>query len=103
MRYEIWQAPLSCPYKFMHYDWITGKKPNIRDYVLVYSGETKGEIKNINEYLEKLFYIFNEEHPADYHSASMSVSDIVCLIGECNHRFWFYVDGIGFKEIEVEE
>lgn len=100
IKYEIWQLPLSSDYKFKHYDWLD-KKPTIRDYVMVYAGERDIYIDDVNEYLEALFYIFNQEHPGDYHAASMSVSDLVCLIDEYNKRTWYYVDGLGFKEIEV--
>lgn len=100
MKFEIWQLPISHPNKFMHSEWCK-KNIQIRDYVMVYSGEIKSDTEDINEFLEELFYIFNNEHPADYHAASMSVSDIVCLIGKCNKRFWFYVDGEGFKEVEA--
>lgn len=95
MRFEIWQLPTSNPNKFMHLDWC--KTPvDIRDYVMVYAG--KGNLDTENG-LEELFYIFNQERPADYHAASMSVSDLVCLSDSNNERSWWYVDGIGFKNI----
>ena len=101
MKYEIWQLPTRHPNKFMHLDWC--KKPiEIFDYVQVYTGKIDREIKDVDEFLEQLFYKFNQDTPTDYHAAAMSVSDLICLIGACNRRFWFYVDGVGFKEIEVE-
>ena len=101
MKYEIWKLPLSHPNKFMNLNWCK-KEVDIRDYVMVYGGKINEEIEDIDEFLENLFYIFNNEHPNDYHASSMSVSDLICLIGSCNKRFWFYVDGIGFKEVEVD-
>lgn len=100
-KFEIWQLPLSSDYKFKYYDWLD-RKPTIRDYVMVYAGEREMHIDDVNEYLETLFYIFNQEHPEDYHAASMSVSDLVCLIDKYHKRTWYYVDGLGFKEVEME-
>lgn len=37
------------------------------------------------EYLEELFYVFNEEHPEDFYGHSLSVGDVV-VIGE---TAWF--------------
>jgi len=95
MKYEIWQLPLSNKAKFNHYDWIK-EKPTITDYVMVYSGKCEPQ-EHIMDLLENLFYIFNEEHPSDYHAASLSVSDLVCLIDTNNKREWWFVDGFGFK------
>ena len=94
MKYEIWQLPVSHPNKYMHLDWCK-KTVDILDYVMVYFGITNED----TDILETLFYIHNEEPPADYHAASMSVSDIVCLIDDVGKRTWWYVDGVGFKEI----
>ena len=48
--------------------------------------------------LEQLYRQFNLQHPADYHSPSMSVSDIVALkqdgVVSCH-----YVDRVGFQQI----
>lgn len=101
MRYEIWQLPPSHPNKFMHLDWCK-KEITILDYVHVYAGKIDKEVKDVDNFLESLFCKFNQDIPDDYHAASMSVSDLICLIGSCNKRFWFYVDGQGFKEVEME-
>lgn len=99
-QFEIWQLPGGHPNKYMHLDWC--KKPvDIMDYVQVYAGKIDKEIKDVDIFLEELFERFNINQPDDYYAASMSVSDLICLIGNCNKRFWFYVDGKGFKEVEV--
>jgi hypothetical protein len=98
IKYEIWQMPMNNLNKFMHYNWCKNS-PQIRDYVMVYSGEKEFN-SDKESFLEELFYIFNQEHPVDYHAASMSVSDVFCLIDESNQREWWYVDGIGFKRLD---
>lgn len=99
-KFEIWQLPAGCPYKFKHFDWIKGEKPTIYDYVLVYDGElSRVDEMETELFLEKLFDIFNEELPSDYHACSMSVSDAIRLFDENGHQEWWYVDGIGFKKL----
>ena len=106
IHYEIWQAPPSCPYKFYHYDWIKGQKPNVRDYVMVYRDDFITFDKTIREKkfdteqtLEYIFEMLNVDQPLDYHAASLSVSDVICLIDD-NKRSWWYVDGVGFVELK---
>lgn len=100
MKFEIWTMPLNNPNKFMWYGSL--KKPvDIKDYVHVYTGKTGAKMGN-RRILEMLFQEFNVNHPNDYHSSSMSVSDIVCTINEeTNERTWWYVDGIGFVKIKI--
>ncbi len=98
MRFEIWQLPTANKAKFLHFDWLK-EKPSIYDYVMVYSGEKENHRVEIESYLEDLYEIFNVNHPEDYHAASLSVSDLICLIDEDNRRTWWYVDGIGFKKV----
>ena len=100
MKYEIWQLPLSNKAKFMHYDWLE-KKPQIPEYVMVYAG-FYGQQKDTEEILEDIFYLLNENHPKDYHAASLSVSDLICLIDDYHSREWWYVDGLGFKKMEYK-
>ena len=48
------------------------------NYNLIYTAPLSG--KDTPEVVaEQLFYQFNNEHPRDYHSPSMSVSDIVAI------------------------
>lgn len=47
---------------------------------------------------EQLFYRFNNEHPADYHHSSMSVSDIVA-IKQDGKVSCHYCDSFGFEQV----
>lgn len=47
---------------------------------------------------EQLFYRFNNEHPADYHHPSMSVSDIVAIKRDGNVSC-HYCDSFGFEQV----
>ena len=47
---------------------------------------------------EQLFYRFNNEHPADYHHPSMSVSDIVA-IKQDGKVSCHYCDSFGFEQV----
>ena len=62
-------------------------------YNEVYSGEIEDK-GNIFATLERLFYIFNMEHPSDFRGHSLSVSDVVYLDGK-----YYYCDSLGFKEL----
>lgn len=70
-----------------------GLQPNKANYELAYTGELPE-----NWDLEKLWYQFNMDHPADYLRPSMSVSDIVA-IRENGAISCYYVDPIGFQEL----
>lgn len=98
--YKIKQLPHGTPYKFYWYDLAvkTGFNPkDISDYIEVYSGQVKKK-KTVEDTLEELFMLFNLNHPKDYKSHSLSVSDIIELDG-----INYFVDGCGFKPLtEVE-
>lgn len=97
IKYEVWQMPLKDKNKFLHYDWCK-EKPSIRDYVMVYSGKTI-LLDGIEDTLEFIFYTLNNDWPEDYHAASLSVSDVVCIVFG-RYRAWYYVDGFGFKKLD---
>jgi hypothetical protein len=44
--------------------------------------------------LERLFIMFNLNHPADFRGHSLSVSDVVAIEGK-----HYYCDSIGFVEL----
>lgn len=100
VKYEVWQLPLSSPYKFLHYDWFE-EEPTMGDYVMVYSGIYFLGIgrKRRDVVLENLFRRLNLETPIDYRVAPVSVSDVICLINDYK-RTWWYVDGVGFKQLD---
>lgn len=66
-------------------------------YEAVYSG------KFDTEDLEDMFYIFNQDFPADYRGRSMSVSDIIEVIKSPSESEFYYCDRFRFKEIEFDK
>jgi len=72
------------------------EKFSINDYDNKYEIELDDELDVI--ILEKLFELFNINHPKDYQCRSMSVSDIV-RIERNGHFIWYYCDWIGWKDI----
>jgi hypothetical protein len=69
----------------------------------VYEGQvelddvTSNHLKSLHDALEKLFRIFNLEHPADFQGHSLSVNDVVVL-GETA----FMCNPLGWSEIGCE-
>ena len=61
-------------------DWLKsiGRKVERENYDLIYTAPLQSADKP-EAVVEQLFYQFNNEYPADYHSPSMSVSDIVAI------------------------
>ena len=68
-------------------------------YDLVYTRSSMAQ-SSTNEKLELIWEQFNQDHPIDYHSPSLSVSDIVALkqngVVTCH-----YCDSFGFTELSV--
>ena len=97
--YQITREPENTPIRFMNLDWMESHNlPIDRDnYSLIYTGElpTGG---SANQQLESVYVRFNIDRPADYHSPSLSVSDIVAIkqngVVSCH-----YCDSIGFREV----
>ena len=84
MEYKIYQTePDTCAYTFDMWDWCKDRF-SAKDYKLVYSGEIE-ETGSTEGTLDKLYYIFNAKHPADFEGHSLSVSDVV----ELNGSYWF--------------
>lgn len=108
--YQIWQMELETKKPkgkpFLGYDMMRKFGYDIYpdDYELVYSGNVSDklmpEIENMSDeqILDRLFYIFNLEHPEDYRGRSMSVSDIIVL-NRNGIKKAYYVDGIGFRDV----
>ena len=95
MKYKLYQIKdvENCSYVFSGFNFAQkDNKFSLNDYEVVYEGEI--EDYNIEYTLEKLFDIFNMNHPEDFRSRSMSVSDVVELDGE-----YYYCDIFGFKKI----
>lgn len=82
-------------YLFLGWDQAK-EKFSINDYDNKYEVKLDDELDVI--ILEKLFELFNINHPEDYQYRSMSVSDIVRI--ERNGIFaWYYCDWMGWKDI----
>lgn len=74
-----------------------GASPRKGNYDLVYTAPLTGQGDTLQQ-LDQLWHRFKEDHPADYHSPSMSISDIVVLkqggVLSCH-----YVDQYAFSEL----
>lgn len=97
MEYKLYQVKPDMTYThgFMGLEMMAdlGVKVDLNNYDLVYSGK----VENDFNVLEKLFEIFNINHPHDFRDRSMSVSDIVEIGGR-----YYFCDLFGWKEIEID-
>ena len=85
--------------RFMNLDWLKSHNLAVerKNYDLIYTAPLNGT-GNTMEHLEKLYEQFNLQKPVDFHSPSMSVSDIVAI--KLNGSVSFhYCDSIGFTEV----
>ena len=85
--------------RFMNLDWLKSHDISIdrSNYDLIYTAPLR-ESGTVPEQLEKLYEQFNLEKPADFHSPSMSVSDIVA-IRQDGKVSCHYCDSVGFTQI----
>ena len=85
--------------RFMNLDWLKSHDISIdrSNYDLIYTAPLS-ESGTVLEQLEKLYQQFNLEKPVDYHSPSMSVSDIVA-IRQDGKVSCHYCDSVGFTQI----
>ena len=85
--------------RFMNLDWLQSHNFSVErgNYDLIYTAPLQGS-GTATAQLETLYHQFNMEKPVDFHSPSMSVSDIVALkqngVVSCH-----YCDSVGFTEI----
>ena len=95
--FAIYQVSRNDPQnvRFMNMDWLQshGLTVERNNYNLIYTAPMEGGTD-----LEQLFYRFNNEHPKDYHSPSMSVSDIVAIRKD-GALSCHYCDSFGFQQI----
>ena len=82
-------------YSFMGWDYAKDKI-RISDYDGKYYSHIDGD--STGSVLEKLYEIFNINHPEDFCGHSLSVSDIVVLFGDDGYR-WYYCDSFGWEDI----
>ena len=75
-----------------------GQQPQRGNYDLVYTRTGLPEGQSPDAILDKLWEDFNIHRPADYHSPSMSVSDIIAIKqgGEVSYH---YCDSVGFQKL----
>ena len=85
--------------RFMNLDWLQSHNQAVdrSNYDLIYTAPLDGSGSTM-EQLEKLYEQFNQQKPVDFHSPSMSVSDIVA-IKQDGKVFCHYCDSFGFTEI----
>lgn len=78
----------------MWLDYVNEKLGGVdfNEYKQTYEGEIDGD--DTIQILEKLFEIFNINHPKDFRGHSLSVSDIVILDGAK-----YYCDSMGWEKI----
>ena len=95
MKYTIYQLPVEHNNCFMNYNFATKHGGvDFPAYVSKYTGQVAGQ--TAGDVLEKLYIMFNVNHPADYKGRSLSVSDLIILedVGI------FFCDSFGWKEIK---
>ncbi len=85
--------------RFMNMDWMQshGKAIERDSYDLIYTAPLTAT-GSTNARLEAIFEQFNLHRPVDYHSPSLSVSDIVA-IKQNGVVSYHYCDSVGFKEL----
>ena len=85
--------------RFMNLDWLKSHAISIdrSNYDLIYTAPLS-ESGTVPEQLEKLYEQFNLQKPTDFHSPSMSVSDIVA-IKQDSKVSCHYCDSVGFTQI----
>ena len=85
--------------RFMNLDWLKSHDISIdrSNYDLIYTAPLSAS-GTVPEQLEKLYEQFNLQKPADFHSPSMSVSDIVA-IKQDGKVSCHYCDSVGFTQI----
>lgn len=67
----------------------------------IYDKVFEGEVNRFT--LEKLYEIFNREHPAGYKGRSMSVSDVVEIVdGTTGKSYFNFCDSFGFQQVSFE-
>ena len=85
--------------RFMNLDWLKSHDIPVDrgNYDLIYTAPLGGSGTTM-EQLEKLYEQFNLQKPVDFHSPSMSVSDIV-VIRQDGALSCHYCDSVGFTEV----
>lgn len=86
---------------FMSYDRLEKLQGMTDIDSTIYDKVFEGEVNCFT--LERLYEIFNREHPAGYKGRSMSVSDVVEIVdGMTGKSYFHFCDSFGFKEVPFE-
>jgi hypothetical protein len=89
--------------KFMTLDWYLEKEGliNLKDYLIAYkcvvSLSDENKTFDVIDTLENIYHLFNNNHPKDYKSRSLSIGDLVKINDE-----YYMVESIGFKKVNGE-
>ena len=96
MEYKILQLPIEHPNTFMNADWCLAHGGiNLSEYQTVYTGVIPQSWDSVEYALDRLYSIFNTQHPKDYTGRSLSVSDMITIQGIGT----FFCDSFGWKQI----
>ena len=82
-------------YTFMNFRWALNNGFKISDYKAVYARTIEAD--TVDDALNKLWKIFNINHPADYKGRSLSMSDVVMIDGVP-----YYCDNFGWSEVPAD-
>lgn len=86
---------------FMNYESLPKFQGSSEIDSSLYDKVFEGEVNCFT--LEKLYEMFNLEHPAGYKGRSMSVSDVVEIIdGNTGESYFHFCDSFGFQEVDFE-
>ena len=86
---------------FMGYDSLSKFQGSPDVDSQIYDKVFEGEVNCFT--LEKLYQIFNCEHPAGYKGRSMSVSDVVEIVdGSTGKSYFNFCDSFGFQRVSFE-
>jgi len=95
--YKILQLrDLQTPYIWRSYSRALDNNFSLEDYDVVYDAHIDvDEFEDDEQTLDRLWVMFNMDHPGDFEGRSMSVSDIIEFDDAT-----YYVDSVGFKKIK---
>lgn len=86
---------------FMNYESLPKFQGSSEIDSSLYDKVFEGEVNCFT--LEKLYEIFNLEHPAGYKGRSMSVSDVVEIIdGNTGKSYFHFCDSFGFQKVDFD-
>ena len=97
--YVIYQVRVESDFAFMRWEWVKNHNWSFSSYRSVWNGTE--EAKDDYDLLNRLFEIFNLNHPEGYRAHSISVSDVIRIDDENEIRY-YYCDSIGWKDITKE-